>query len=153
MQNLEYKIGEIEIESNYLEDLHLFVVSGSSNQVEIYVSRDYSHSGVANRYHLDHSRILGGGSVKLHESLLKIGGVSDQFGSIPKFAAERFGQLIANYLNSKGIQIENIEADPNEDKIGIPDYWTDKSFRKKFSTPTILRDIPQRDYSPFDDIE
>jgi len=152
MQDLEYKIGEIGIEPNHLEDLHLFVVSGSSNQVEIYVFHDYSHSGVANRYHLDHSRILGGGSVALHESFLKIGGVSDQFGSIPKFATERFGQLIANYLNSRGIQIENIEADPNEDRIGNLSYWTDKSFRENFSTPTILRSLP-KEYNPFDDIE
>jgi len=154
MVDLEYRIGEIEVDPKRIEDLHLFVVRGSVDEVKIYISRHNSHSSVVDKYGLGYSRIIGGGLVSLGNNKLRIGGASDKFGSIPKYAIENFGNLVADNLTNQGIKIDEIEINPSDNKIGNPNFWFDEDYRKRFSKPDVMKGSPSLNgYNPFDELK
>lgn len=137
MIDLEYKIGSIEVNHDALRlevsdsynARHKFVVEALNNVIFIYVAAGYKHIDVVEKFRLDKSKIVGGGSCYLNkkEQLLP-GDYSGQYGAIPKEVAQRFAELVAQELQRQGIQFKGFVGEP--DDFNLKSFWKDRGFKR-----------------------
>ncbi len=130
MKNLEYKIGELEINPDKLRfdgpipyySSHKFVVELVNDIASIYVAEGERHMYIALKFGLDESHLVGGGSLYLdREGRLVLNDYSGDYGAIPKAVAKRFAELIIPELKKIGIEVDEIEVNPCESYIN--DFW------------------------------
>lgn len=143
MTNLEYKIGELQVNSERLKLFsrprsdtrdagHKFVVGALDSQVSIYVAevltedsldigptasgaKGYSHNDVVQKFGISEETIVGGGRCYLtDEGLLVLNDFSGKYKAIPKAAARKFAQLMLPELEKIGIVVREIAAYPTE---------------------------------------
>jgi hypothetical protein len=135
--SLQYRIGGLEINPEKFlftgpiphKADHRFVVAVSGDVAEIYVAAFDRHAKVAEHFGLgepdmtnfgrfkarDGVQIVGGGSCYLYGNRdFVIASRSGDFDGISKYAAQLFGDLIAEELKSHGMDVRNVVANPYE---------------------------------------
>jgi len=131
MANLEYRIGGLNIKGYSLkytgslpyEAGHLFVVEAKDNIASIYVSTVITrHKQVVERFKLDNSKIVGGGSlyVDRHNHLV-LGDYSADYKAISKPVAQKFVNLLLPELRKIGVKPTGVIASPDESKLNP--FW------------------------------
>ncbi len=139
MENLEYRIGELDISPTLIkfngpERLshdadYKFVVEAINNSISIYVRGGGGHSYVAGQFGIQKDRIVGGGSCYLdRENNLVLNNYSTNYGSIPKVVAQRFAELMLPEVQKLGVEVRGIAVNPKESEIHS--YWREKGFTK-----------------------
>lgn len=122
MEDLEYKIGHVEIEpfdirlpTSYPGDsYHKFLLEDVGGDVSIYLMRESKHRYIVEEHHLgSRGKILGGGVVYLDDAdRLNLGFTSFDYGPISQEMAEIFVKLLVPEFKERGIDVKGTVANP-----------------------------------------
>ena len=135
MANLEYRIGELKIDTEKLkftgedaqETLHKFVVQAADKTASIYVAPAGGHVHVAQHFELDETNIVGGGVLYMDRNeRFVLGGYSGKYKAIPRKAAEIFAELILPRLEEQGIKPYGVRIATAEHELH--EYWKKLDF-------------------------
>lgn len=129
-ENLEYRIGRLEIDPMDLENTdfsipysHRFVVELSDERItSIYVGRKSTHQDVVEKFGLNDKNIVGGGFAYTKAGQFVLGGYSRKYLGISKNAAESFAQLMLPELEKNGIRVNGYRT--NISTRFLNDFWT-----------------------------
>ena len=132
-RSLDYVVGKIDIERPSLkaegEDIyneaHKFIIQKQKNKLVLYMMKQPDHYLVNLRFRLNERNLVGGGLCYIDsKGMLVFGDYSGYYGALPKGAAERFANLVAEYLKEKGIAANGVIVNSDESKINR--FWKKK---------------------------
>ena len=116
-----YRIGGLKIDVSRLNQMgcHRFIVDADGTSqapgtsVSFYASMSKAHGDVAKDFLILTTGIVGGGSLYVDEkNKLVVTDSSGDFHAIPKYAAQKFGELLVPELKKQGIRIDGLIANP-----------------------------------------
>ncbi|MBI2125301.1 hypothetical protein HYU08_01975 [Candidatus Woesearchaeota archaeon] len=130
MPDLEYRLGGVSVHKDHLnfsgsdsrEANHKFVVEAMDHVAFLYIADSRKHRQVANKFNIPNIRRVGGGSCYINsQHYLVLDNYSAEYGSIPRYAAQRFAQLLRIKLEFFGVMVAGIMVNP--DRWQLNDYW------------------------------
>jgi len=133
-EQLEYKIGALEIKPEFLPDQdnipetarHRFLVEECNDVLSIYARSAQDDEDIINAFGLNELHVVGGGSLSTNpDNRLVLAGSSIGFQAIPTFATYHFAELIRLELEYDQISTTGIVAEP--DMSDINPYWLSRT--------------------------
>jgi len=133
-RNLEYKIGETEInpdnlpyETSETEGHPNFLVQAQGNTITLYISSKQTDSEIIKQFSLDHTEIVGGGEVYTIEGKLSLDYTSKDYLAVPPEVREKFAELLLPLIKTQGIDIAAVECiDRN---VPLNEFWKGQGFK------------------------
>ena len=99
------------------------------------IPKNSSHLEVANEFRVLTTGVVGGGTVFIDEgNSLVVTEASGGFGAIPKYAAQKFGELLVPEMEKTSVNINGITASPFENAVkkGFWDRLEEEEKRRSF---------------------